>query len=668
MASKELPKSSSATSAVDISLIIVSYNTAGLLRRCLVSVQDSLALSPGLTHEIWVIDNGSSDGSADMVDREFPRVKLIANDVNLGFAAANNQALTQTNSRFVMLLNPDTEVKKNAIATMLHFLQDHERVGIVGCRLVHSDGSFQHSCFRFPNLWMTLLDYFPINHRLTNSRLNGRYPLTAYSRPFAIDHPLGACMLIRSEVLRQIGPLDEQFFIYCEEIDLCLRAKRAGWEIYCVPEAEVVHHVAQSTRQFRGPMLVELHRSRYALFAKHYGRVFRWLNRGLVRAGMAHEASRTRRELSRGLLTPEEADERLRAYEQIAKMPEVMPPSQQDARQERIVHSRDRQHQDYQPQPVAQEPLPASPQPMSHELTSSSAQPVGQGRVSCRASSDHDLNPIGQPCPSVSLGSRVPVAAAIITRNEEGHIEECLRSLSWTDEIVVVDSYSTDSTVELCRKHTDRVYQRHFENFSKQRNHALDLVSCPWVLFVDADERVTPSLAYEIREAIDRDTSSPTDESKAGYWIPRQNFILGKWMRHTGWYPDYQLRLLRVQKARYDERREVHEVAELQGQTDHLKEALIHYNYDTLAQFCTKQAAYATYEARLMLSQGIRPRWRNYLGAPAREFQYRYLRLHGYRDGAHGLLLSTLLAWYKLDAYVKLRQLSNNQDLINEKS
>lgn len=254
------------------------------------------------------------------------------------------------------------------------------------------------------------------------------------------------------------------------------------------------------------------------------------------------------------------------------------------------------------------------------------------------------------------------VAAAIIAKNEEARIEECLRSLLWADEIVVLDSFSTDRTVEICQRYTDRVFQKPFENFSKQRNCALDLVTCPWVLFVDADERVTPELAAEVRQAIAKATAhlQSRDESEVGYWVPRRNFIWGKWMRHAGWYPDYQLRLLRVREARYDERREVHEVAEVQGSTGYLQHALIHYNYDTVSEFLAKQETYSIYEARLMFHRGIRPRWKNYLGAPAREFLHRYYKLQGYRDGLHGLVLSTLLAWYKFRAYVKLHQLTKS--------
>lgn len=167
---------------------------------------------------------------------------------------------------------------------------------------------------------MSLFDFFPINHRVVESRLNGRYPRKSYEAPFSIDHPLGACLLMRREAIDRVGLLDERFFIYCEEIDWCLRAKRAGWEIYCVPEAKVVHYGAASTRQFRGAMLVELHRSRYELFRKHYGSLFVWAIRPVVGLGVLREMIRAKLAAWHGRLEATELEERLKAYRQILGM------------------------------------------------------------------------------------------------------------------------------------------------------------------------------------------------------------------------------------------------------------------------------------------------------------------------------------------------------------
>jgi (heptosyl)LPS beta-1,4-glucosyltransferase len=174
------------------------------------------------------------------------------------------------------------------------------------------------------------------------------------------------------------------------------------------------------------------------------------------------------------------------------------------------------------------------------------------------------------------------------------------------------------------------------------------------VFFVDADERATPELATEIRRAIQ-------DEARSGWWVPRHNYIFGRVIRHAGWYPDYQLRLLRHGKARYDPTREVHEIVILDGEEGYLENPLIHYNYATLAQFVEKQDRYIDYEAKILFDQGARPRPHNFILQPLREFGRRYVSLAGYKDGFHGLLLSLLMAYYTLVMYLRLRRLWQSQ-------
>jgi N-acetylglucosaminyl-diphospho-decaprenol L-rhamnosyltransferase len=279
------------------------------------------------------VDNASRDGSAAMVRKHFPQTRLIANEDNRGFAAANNQALRALGygvgntphpppPEYAMLLNPDTIVGGSALTTLARFMDENPWAGACGARLLHSDGSFQHSAFAFPTLFQVLLDFFPINYRLTDSRLNGRYPRPLYQadEPFPIDHPLGAALMIRREVIEQVGLLDEQFFIYCEEIDWCLRIKAAGWGIWCVPEAEIVHHVARSTGQFRDKMFVALWKSRYQLFEKHYSRLFQWMVRRMVRLGLWAEVRRARAAARRGEITESELTSRLTAYQHVREM------------------------------------------------------------------------------------------------------------------------------------------------------------------------------------------------------------------------------------------------------------------------------------------------------------------------------------------------------------
>jgi hypothetical protein len=242
------------------------------------------------------------------------------------------------------------------------------------------------------------------------------------------------------------------------------------------------------------------------------------------------------------------------------------------------------------------------------------------------------------------------LAAVILTRNEERHIAECIDSARWADEVVVFDSYSDDRTAEISREMGATVIQHPFHDYGQQRNAALKAVEAEWILFVDADERVTPELAAEAREAIQRNDVD-------GWWIPRHNYIFGAVVRHAGWYPDYQMRLLRRAKARYDPTREVHELVILDGQEGYLENVLDHYNYDTLRQFIAKQRKYTDYDARILFDQNVRPRLQNYLLQPLRQFKWRYVELGGYKAGWRGLLLSLLMAYYNLIMYLRLRRL-----------
>jgi len=305
---------------MDLSVIIVSYNTRDLLRGCLASV--ILTLSSRLSHEVLVVDNASTDGSAAMVQDAFPQVRLLINKENRGFAAANNQALGQSRGRHAILLNPDTVVREGALDGMVKFLDERAQVGVVGPRLLYPDSGFQHSAFTFPTLPMIFLDFFALNHRLINSRLNGRYPRALYEagEPFLVDHPLGAGLMVRREAIEKVGLLDEGFFIYCEEIDWCMRIRRAGWEVYCVPSAVVVHHAGQSTRQVRNEMFVALWRSRFRLFSKHYSGAFRWAARWLVRLGLWAEARRAQAAHRRGELSAEALSGWLSALRQVAQL------------------------------------------------------------------------------------------------------------------------------------------------------------------------------------------------------------------------------------------------------------------------------------------------------------------------------------------------------------
>ncbi|MDH4207268.1 MAG: glycosyltransferase family 2 protein [Anaerolineae bacterium] len=239
------------------------------------------------------------------------------------------------------------------------------------------------------------------------------------------------------------------------------------------------------------------------------------------------------------------------------------------------------------------------------------------------------------------------ISVVVLTKNEEANITDCLDSVQWADHVLVLDSLSQDATVKLAREHGAEVQHRAFDDYARQRNAALGMASSEWVFFVDADERATVELADEVRLAI-------MEEGFAGWWVPRKNYIFGRWIRHAGWYPDYQLRLLRRERARYDERRAVHELALLDGEAGYLRSPLIHYNYDTLAQFREKQSRYTDYEVRMLHESGTRARPWNLLLQPLRQFRWRYLALRGYKEGWLGFLLSALMAYYELVRYWRL--------------
>jgi glycosyltransferase involved in cell wall biosynthesis len=236
----------------------------------------------------------------------------------------------------------------------------------------------------------------------------------------------------------------------------------------------------------------------------------------------------------------------------------------------------------------------------------------------------------------------VSITAAVIARDEEASIGDCLATLAWADErLVLIDAATIDRTREIAREGGARVAERTFDTFAAQRDAALGVASGEWVLFVDADERVSPALRQEVLARV----ASPGQ--CVGFWIPRQNVLMGRVVRHAGWWPDYQLRLLQQGHARFDPRRVVHEVPLLDGPVGYLSEPLVHFNYRSLAEFFAKQERYTRLEARRWLATyRRRPRLRSLVGQPAREFWRRYVTLEGYREGGLGLVLCLSLAWY----------------------
>ena len=291
-----------------LAVVIVSWNVRDLVVECLHSVFDDLARTP-VVGEVWVVDNASTDGTPEAIRAAFPTERcpalhLLEPGANLGFAAGNNFALRALGfpdgagaPDYALLLNPDTRVKPGALGALLDGLQA-TGAGLAGARLVYGDGSFQHSAFEFPGLLQLIIGLFPVPGRLHESRLNGRYPRTWYAgaEPFDVGHPLGATFLLRREAIQDTGLFDEQFELYCEEIDWAMRIHAAGWRVVCVPSAEVVHYGGQSTGQVRPATTVQLWTARLRLYQKHYGAVKFLLARWIIRAGMNRLIQQTARD------------------------------------------------------------------------------------------------------------------------------------------------------------------------------------------------------------------------------------------------------------------------------------------------------------------------------------------------------------------------------------
>jgi len=242
------------------------------------------------------------------------------------------------------------------------------------------------------------------------------------------------------------------------------------------------------------------------------------------------------------------------------------------------------------------------------------------------------------------------IIACILTRNESRHIEACLNSVSWTHAQMVVDCGSTDATVDLARARWAIVLHRDWDGWAGQRTFAINEAfrrGYRWIFFVDADERVPPELSTEatrVVEASDAAHAAGDTTAPVGFWVPRRNIIAGKWVRHAGWDPDYQLRLFRTDRGRYDPARPVHELVLLDGPDAHLEARLVHYNYDDWQHFWIKQQRYARIEAAARVSRGHRVRPHNFILQPWREFWRRYVTLEGWRSGTHGIILAILLA------------------------
>jgi len=273
------------TERVDLSVIIVNWNTRDLLAQCLQSLRDTIRIS---SFEVWVVDNGSSDGSVAMVQERFPQTHVIANSENVGFVRANNQAIArwqgQGQGRYVLLLNSDTQALPGSLDKAVRFMDAHSNAGIVGVRLLNSDETFQASFTPFPTLWREFLILSGVGRWLIRPTFPSCGPQIEKGAQKIKGYAEGAYLMARREAVDQVGGLDERIFMYAEDVDWCYRFQQAGWGVWYLPQAPIIHYGGQSSKKRRGRMEAELYRSRVYFFRKHYGKIAAFCLKALIYA------------------------------------------------------------------------------------------------------------------------------------------------------------------------------------------------------------------------------------------------------------------------------------------------------------------------------------------------------------------------------------------------
>lgn len=309
---------------LDLAIIIVSWNTRDLTLQTIASLIADLKTTR-LAYHILVVDNASEDDSVSAIRAHFPAVDVQVSEKNLGFGGANNLAIRHLGfdgdhasvetPKVVYLLNSDTITQLGATEALYSALFSAPDVGLVGARLTYGDGQFQESAFAFPGLRQLWAELFWIPGRLRLGSFNGRYSQSLFEQPqpFDVDFTLGATMMLRSEVIQETSMFDENFFMYCEEIDWAWRIKEAGWRVLCVPQAHVVHLAGQSTGQVKPRSIINLWQSRLRLADKHYPRWKYWLARQIIAFGMRRKLTALQHEASTSA-------EIIAAYEKVIHM------------------------------------------------------------------------------------------------------------------------------------------------------------------------------------------------------------------------------------------------------------------------------------------------------------------------------------------------------------
>ena len=265
-----------------LSVIIVNWNAKSLLDQSLSSVYS--CITENFPLEVFVVDNGSSDGSPGMVKEKFPAVKLIENRKNLGFARANNQAIVKSSGKYVLLLNSDVIVLDKALEKTVTFLESHPEAGAVGCKLLNQDGTLQHSCYNFGSLTRSVISSLGLDQTIFRniSKFQSLLKDWSHDKVREVDYVRGAFLMLRKKSIEHVGLLDERFFMYAEEADICYRLKKAGWKVYFFPGAEVIHLRGRSSNSIGLRAQSQRLLSRILFFRKWHGLLYCSIHRVLI--------------------------------------------------------------------------------------------------------------------------------------------------------------------------------------------------------------------------------------------------------------------------------------------------------------------------------------------------------------------------------------------------
>jgi len=274
----------------DLSISIVNYNSRECLKNCLDSIYSG---APTANLEVTVVDNGSSDGSVELLRQAFPHVNVMRNPENRGFVKANNQGIRASAGRYLLSLNNDTIIKDGTLAGLVRFMDEHQNVGVCGPKVLNQDGTLQLQCRRsFPTISSSLFYFLRLHRLFPRTERFGRYLMTQWDcdKPSDVDSVSGCCMMVRREVIEQVGVLDENFIMYGDDLDWCYRIKQSGWRICYVPDVQIVHLGGQSSRSLPWKCIILFYRAMAIFYRKHYAKNHNFVMNYVVYAGICLKA------------------------------------------------------------------------------------------------------------------------------------------------------------------------------------------------------------------------------------------------------------------------------------------------------------------------------------------------------------------------------------------